>query len=127
MTATTATLSSEFQISIPAAVREQQRWRAGQELVFILKEGNGVLLMKALKRTLATATLSGEFQIAIPDIVRGLRHWRVGQEYAFIPKGKGVLPEGKGVLMMPVPTLEQLAGISNGVNKDNYRDRENRY
>jgi AbrB family looped-hinge helix DNA binding protein len=43
MTAT-ATLSSKFQISVPKAVREEKRWRAGQEFVFIPK-GEGILLM----------------------------------------------------------------------------------
>lgn len=42
--AATATLSSKFQISIPKAVREEQRWQAGQEFVFIPK-GKGVLVM----------------------------------------------------------------------------------
>jgi AbrB family looped-hinge helix DNA binding protein len=42
--ANTATLSSKFQISIPKAVREERRWEAGQEFVFIPK-GSGVLLM----------------------------------------------------------------------------------
>ena len=41
-----ATLSSKFQISIPKAVREHQRWEAGQKLVFIPK-GKGVLLVPA--------------------------------------------------------------------------------
>lgn len=40
----TATLSSKFQISIPKAMREEQRWQAGQEFVFIPK-GKGVLVM----------------------------------------------------------------------------------
>lgn len=43
MTAT-ATLSAKFQISIPKVVREKQRWKAGQEFVFIPK-GSGVLVM----------------------------------------------------------------------------------
>ncbi len=42
--AATATLSEKFQISIPKAVRDEQRWLAGQEFVFIPK-GQGVLLM----------------------------------------------------------------------------------
>ena len=42
----TATLSETFQISIPTAVRDEQRWQAGQEFVFIPK-GKGVLLMPA--------------------------------------------------------------------------------
>ena len=39
-----ATLSSKFQISVPKAIRDQQRWEAGQTFVFIPK-GQGVLLM----------------------------------------------------------------------------------
>lgn len=39
-----ATLSGKFQISIPKAVRDEQRWQAGQEFVFIPK-GTGVLLI----------------------------------------------------------------------------------
>ncbi len=42
--ATTATLSSKYQISIPKAVREEQHWQAGQEFVFIPK-GKGVLMI----------------------------------------------------------------------------------
>lgn len=42
--ASTATLSSKFQISIPKAVREERDWRAGQEFAFIPK-GAGVLLV----------------------------------------------------------------------------------
>lgn len=46
---TITTLSSKYQISIPKAVREQQHWQAGQELVFIPK-GAGVLLMPVPSR-----------------------------------------------------------------------------
>lgn len=42
----TATLSEQFQISVPKAVRETQDWRPGQKLVFIPK-GAGVMLMPA--------------------------------------------------------------------------------
>jgi len=42
--ASSTTLSSKFQISIPKAVRDEQRWEAGQEFVFIPK-GKGVLIM----------------------------------------------------------------------------------
>ena len=41
-----ATLSARFQIAIPKAVRDQQQWKAGQELVFVPK-GKGVPLMPA--------------------------------------------------------------------------------
>ncbi len=68
----------------------------------------------------ATATLSSKFQISIPKAVREEQHWQAGQELVFIPKGKGVL-------IMPVPELEQLAGIAKGARADNYRDREDRF
>ncbi|MGE0668114.1 MAG: AbrB/MazE/SpoVT family DNA-binding domain-containing protein [Sphingomonadales bacterium] len=68
----------------------------------------------------ATATLSSKFQISIPKSVREEKRWKAGQEFVFIPKGKGVL-------VMPVPTLDELRGLAKGANKDNYRDREDRY
>lgn len=68
----------------------------------------------------ATATLSSKFQISIPKAVRDRQHWVAGQEFVFIPKGKGVL-------VMPVPELAQLAGIARGANTDGVRDREDRF
>lgn len=68
----------------------------------------------------ATATLSSKFQISIPKTVREDQHWEAGQEFVFIPKGKGVL-------VMPVPDLAQLAGIAKDANTDDYRDRRDRY
>lgn len=68
----------------------------------------------------ATAILSSKFQISIPKVVREEQHWQAGQEFVFIPKGKGVL-------VMPVPELEQLSGIARGARKDGYRDGEDRY
>lgn len=68
----------------------------------------------------ATATLSAKFQISIPKAVREQQHWEAGQEFVFIPKGKGVL-------VMPVPELNQLAGIAKGACKEGYRDRSDRY
>jgi AbrB family looped-hinge helix DNA binding protein len=68
----------------------------------------------------ATATLSSKFQISVPKAVRDEQHWEAGQEFVFIPKGRGVL-------LMPVPEFEQLAGIARGASTDNYRDREDRY
>ena len=67
-----------------------------------------------------TATLSSKFQISIPKAVREEQHWKAGQDFAFIPKGKGIL-------VMPVPALDELAGIARGANKEGYRDREDRY
>lgn len=68
----------------------------------------------------ATATLSSKFQISIPKAVCEEQHWQVGQEFAFIPKGKGVL-------LMPVPDLEELAGIAKGAKREGYRDRKDRF
>jgi AbrB family looped-hinge helix DNA binding protein len=68
----------------------------------------------------ATATLSSKFQISIPKAVREEQHWEAGQEFVFIPKGKGVL-------VMPVPELDQLSGIARGARNEDYRDRKDRY
>jgi len=68
----------------------------------------------------STAILSSKFQISIPKAVREKQHWEAGQEFVFIPKGKGVL-------VMPVPELDELAGIAKGAHKDGYRDRKDRY
>ena len=68
----------------------------------------------------ASATLSTKYQISIPKSVREQQHWEAGQEFVFIPKGKGVL-------VMPVPDFEQLAGLAKGASRDGYRDRKDRY
>lgn len=67
----------------------------------------------------ATATLSSKFQISIPKAVRDEQRWRAGQEFVFLVKGNGVL-------VMPLPKLEQLAGIAKGANTEDYRDRDDR-
>ncbi len=66
-----------------------------------------------------TATLSAKFQISIPKAVRAARRWQAGQLFAFIPKGDGLL-------LVPVPEREQLAGMARGANPANYRDRADR-
>lgn len=68
----------------------------------------------------ATATLSAKFQISIPKTVREEQQWEAGQEFVFIPKGKGVL-------VMPVPEREELAGMARGAKATGYRDRSDRY
>lgn len=68
----------------------------------------------------ASATLSSKFQISIPKSVRDELDWHAGQEFVFIPKGKGVL-------LMPVPELDELAGIAKGARRTGYRDRRDRY
>lgn len=60
-----ATLSAKFQISIPKAVRDARRWRAGQEFVFIPK-GAGILLVPVPRQ----ADLSGIAKGADPECNR---------------------------------------------------------
>jgi AbrB family looped-hinge helix DNA binding protein len=67
-----------------------------------------------------TATLSSKFQISIPKAVREAQGWEAGQEFVFIPKGSGVM-------LVPVPTLEELRGIAAGADPTGYRDRNDRY
>ena len=68
----------------------------------------------------AVTTLSRKFQISIPKAVRDEQRWQAGQEFVFIPKGKGVL-------LMPVPELAQLAGIAKGAKTHEVRDRNDRF
>jgi AbrB family looped-hinge helix DNA binding protein len=66
-----------------------------------------------------TATLSAKFQISIPKAVQEEFHWAAGQEFVFVPKGRGVL-------VIPVPTLNDLAGMAKGSKTTGYRDRKDR-
>jgi AbrB family looped-hinge helix DNA binding protein len=66
-----------------------------------------------------TATLSSKFQISIPKAVRQRQHWKPGQRLVFIPKGRGVL-------LVPAPSLDELRGIAKGANPKNARDRSDR-
>ena len=68
----------------------------------------------------AIATLSSKFQISIPKSVREAGGWKPGQRFVFIPRGKGVL-------MMPVPEVDELFGFAKGANPEGYRDREDRF
>ncbi len=66
-----------------------------------------------------TATLSAKFQISIPKAIRTARRWQAGQVFAFVPKGEGMM-------LVPVPTLEELAGLARGAERADYRDRTDR-
>ncbi len=66
-----------------------------------------------------TAKLSAKFQISIPKAIRTARRWEAGQVFAFVPKGEGML-------LVPVPALEDLAGLARGANGEDYRDRTDR-
>jgi AbrB family looped-hinge helix DNA binding protein len=67
-----------------------------------------------------STTLSAKYQISIPKSVRESQDWKPGQKFAFVPRGKGFV-------MVPVPTLEDLRGIAEGADSSDYRDREDRY
>lgn len=67
-----------------------------------------------------TATLSSKFQISIPKAVREAQGWEAGQEFVFIPSGSGVI-------LVPVPTLDDLFGIAKGAKSEDIRDRNDRY
>jgi bifunctional DNA-binding transcriptional regulator/antitoxin component of YhaV-PrlF toxin-antitoxin module len=73
----------------------------------------------SVMRARDTATLSGKFQISIPKSVRTAKHWQAGQVFAFIPKGEGML-------LVPVPKCQDLAGLARGATTDGYRDRDDR-
>jgi AbrB family looped-hinge helix DNA binding protein len=67
----------------------------------------------------STATLSSKFQISIPKAVRTAHHWRAGQAFAFVPRGAGVL-------LVPVPSANDLKGIVPDARSADYRDRSER-
>lgn len=67
-----------------------------------------------------SATLSAKFQISIPKAIREERHWEAGQEFAFIP-------QDGGVMLVPVPKLEDLLGSLPNADPKGYRDRNDRY
>jgi AbrB family looped-hinge helix DNA binding protein len=67
-----------------------------------------------------TAKLSTKFQISIPKTVRTALQWKAGQIFAFIPKGEGVL-------LVPVPSTGELAGLAKGAKPRGYRDRADRF
>jgi AbrB family looped-hinge helix DNA binding protein len=66
-----------------------------------------------------TTTLSAKFQISIPKAVRSARNWQAGQVFAFIPKGAGML-------LVPVPKVEDLRDLARGAKPKDYRDRSSR-
>ena len=67
-----------------------------------------------------TATLSSDYQVSIPKKICESRNWKPGQKFAFFPKESGVL-------LVPVPTIQELRGIAKGATITDYRDRKDRY
>jgi AbrB family looped-hinge helix DNA binding protein len=68
---------------------------------------------------MSTTTLSSKFQISIPKLVREEQAWQAGQQFVFIPKGKGML-------LMPLPELKDLAGLAKKATSKEARDRKDR-
>jgi bifunctional DNA-binding transcriptional regulator/antitoxin component of YhaV-PrlF toxin-antitoxin module len=66
-----------------------------------------------------TSILSSNFQLSVPKAICEAQRWKAGQELVFIPKGRGVL-------IIPAPELQDLAGIVKEAPK-NYRDRNDRW
>ena len=75
---------------------------------------------RQVKLMSATATVSSKFQVSIPKEVRDRLALRPGQKVAFIAKIEGVL-------MVPVPEREDIAGMARGTNSEGYRDRNDRF
>ncbi|MFN3685453.1 AbrB/MazE/SpoVT family DNA-binding domain-containing protein [Salinarimonas sp.] len=64
----------------------------------------------------ATTILSPTDEIEIPEVVRSARGRKPGQTCAVVPKSSGVL-------IVPVPLKERLAGLAKGADPRGYRDR----
>ena len=65
---------------------------------------------------MSTAVLSSKFQISIPKDVREAMHLKPGQRIAF-------LRIGATLKLVPVPRVDDLFGIAQGADTQNYRDR----
>jgi AbrB family looped-hinge helix DNA binding protein len=72
------------------------------------------------KNMAAASKLSSKYQVSIPKAVRERMAWRPGQKIAFIARADGVL-------MVPIPEREDLAGMARGSNPEGYRDRNDRF
>jgi AbrB family looped-hinge helix DNA binding protein len=68
----------------------------------------------------AITTLSSKFQISIPKEVREAQKWEAGQKFAFVR-------QGSVVMLVPVPTLDDLIGMAKGADTSGYRDRNDRF
>lgn len=67
----------------------------------------------------AVATLSRRFRLSVPQAVCDAHHWKAGQQLAFLPKDGGVL-------LVPVPRIDELIGIVKVAEDVDYRDRTRR-
>ena len=70
---------------------------------------------------LPKARLSADFRISVPKALRERRGWKPGQQFVFITTADN------GVLLVPVPEREAMAGIASGADPTGYRDRNDRF
>lgn len=66
---------------------------------------------------MSAVTMSPELAIQFPPEAQAELNLRPGQAYA-------VIPRGKSLLLVPVPTLDELRGIAEGAATEGYRDRQ---
>jgi bifunctional DNA-binding transcriptional regulator/antitoxin component of YhaV-PrlF toxin-antitoxin module len=66
-----------------------------------------------------TATLSDKFQISVPKAVQEAEGYKAGRRFAFVPKPSGMI-------LMPIPSPDELAGTPNGSTPADFRDRDDR-
>ena len=69
---------------------------------------------------IATAKLSARHKLSIPKAICEAQHWTPGVELSLIPRGSGVL-------LIAVPSREQLTGIASSASVAGYRDRTARF
>jgi AbrB family looped-hinge helix DNA binding protein len=62
----------------------------------------------------AASTLSSKYRVSIPKAVRERVAWRPGQKIAFIARADGIL-------MVPIPEREALAGMARCANPEGRR------
>lgn len=74
-----------------------------------------------MKRGESVARLSSKFQISVPKSVREQQGWKPGQELAFVPTGQG------DVVLVPVPTVDELHGMFSSADTSDIRDHTDRY
>ena len=66
-------------------------------------------------------------------VVQGTLYFAVGEKFdraamqEIRTGGYAFIPKGSGVLLVPVPKLEDLMGIAPNADPDGYRDRNDRY
>jgi len=66
-----------------------------------------------------SAKLSSKYQISIPKPIREELHFKAGQRFIFVKKGNIVM-------LVPQIQMNDLKGVMQGANTENYRDRKDR-